>query len=333
MRILNKIWRPLLALLLLVFLVLKGGFDLNQLKFVLTQPKIIILGLSIFFAQVIVVSYRWNLFVRMETILKFSKVIQLTLIGMFFNFFIPGGVGGDIVKAIELSKNKTTSRSKALSTVMSDRIFGLYAMITLATGFLALDYAQSPSEFILKIGISSFLIFAGMTVALLFLPFIFKFISQTLTSRNSKILKNIEKLIRSLHLTFVTFRNKRVQFKSFLASAISQTLGIYFLYNVVGALGVTPPSFLIFFSLCCFGFVASALPIMPGGVGVGQYAFYFLFSNISEEIGKASITAITTLQIFTLLYALVGGLIFALNPSVKHDVEEYEKTGSLNENT
>jgi uncharacterized protein (TIRG00374 family) len=252
---------------------------------------------------------------------------------MFFNFFIPGGVGGDIVKAIELSKNKTTSRSKALSTVMSDRIFGLYAMITLATGFLALDYAQSPSEFILKIGLSSFLIFAGMTVALLFLPFIFKFISQTLTSRNSKILKNIEKLIRSLHLTFVTFRNKRVQLKSFLASAISQTLGIYFLYNVVGALGVTPPSFLIFFSLCCFGFVASALPIMPGGVGVGQYAFYFLFSNLSEEIGKASITAITTLQIFTLLYALIGGLIFALNPSVKHDVEEYEKTGSLNENT
>jgi uncharacterized protein (TIRG00374 family) len=265
----------------------------------------------------------------METTLKFTKIIQLTLVGMFFNFFIPGGVGGDIVKAIELSKSKTTSRSKALSTVMSDRIFGLYAMIALSTGFLALDYVKNPTDFILKIGFSSLFIFLGMTIALLFLPFIFKWISGHLNNRNSKILKTVEKLINSLHFTFVTFRNKNIQLKSFLASAMSQLLAIYYLYNVVGALGVTPPSFLLFFSLCCFGFVASALPIMPGGVGVGQYAFYFLFSNISEEVGKASITAITTLQIFTLLYALVGGLIFALNPSVKHDVEEYEKTSAL----
>ena len=149
-------------------------------------------------------------------------------------------------------------------------------------------------------------------------------------NRNSRILRTAEKLINSLHFTFVTFRNKNIQLKSFLASALSQSLGIFFLYNVVIALGLTPPSFLIFFSLCCFGFVASALPIMPGGVGVGQYAFYILFSNINQDLGNASITAITTFQIFTLLYALFGGLIFALNPSVKHDVEEYEKTSALN---
>ncbi|MCC2678617.1 MAG: hypothetical protein K0R29_1193 [Pseudobdellovibrio sp.] len=325
MRILNKIWRPLLALLLLFILVKKGPFDLQQLKFVLGQPKIIALGLIIFFGQVVIWSYRWKLFVDLVTYVRFFKTIQLTLVGMFFNFFIPGGVGGDIVKAIELSKNKTVSRTSALSTVMSDRIFGLFAMITLATAFLGLDYLQNPSDFIFKIGLSSLLIFVGITTALLFLPFIFTFISKLLVSKDSKILVNLEKLIKSLHFTFITFRNSKVQLKSFLASSLSQFLAIYYLYSVVAALGVTPPSFLIFFSLCCFGFVASALPIMPGGVGVGQYAFYFLFSNVSEEVGKASITAITTLQIFTLSYALLGGLIFALNPTVKHDVEEYER--------
>jgi uncharacterized protein (TIRG00374 family) len=325
MRILNKIWRPLLALLLLFILVKKGPFDLQQLKFVLGQPKIIALGLIIFFGQVVIWSYRWKLFVDLVTYVRFFKTIQLTLVGMFFNFFIPGGVGGDIVKAIELSKNKTVSRTSALSTVMSDRIFGLFAMITLATAFLSLDYLQNPSDFIFKIGLSSLLIFVGITTALLFLPFIFTFISKLLVSKDSKILVNLEKLIKSLHFTFITFRNSKVQLKSFLASSLSQFLAIYYLYSVVAALGVTPPSFLIFFSLCCFGFVASALPIMPGGVGVGQYAFYFLFSNVSEEVGKASITAITTLQIFTLSYALLGGLIFALNPTVKHDVEEYER--------
>ncbi len=325
MPILKKIWRPLLALLLLFVLVKKGPFDLNQLKFVLGQPKIIALGLFIFFCQVVIWSYRWKLFVDLVTFIKFVKTIQLTLVGMFFNFFIPGGVGGDIVKAIELSKNNTVSRTNALSTVMSDRVFGLFAMITLATAFLGFDYIQEPSDFILKIGLSSLLIFIGMTSALLFLPYIFSLISKVLVSKDSKILINLEKLIKIIHFTFITFRNSKVQLKSFLASSLSQFLAIFYLYSVVSALGVTPPSFLIFFSLCCFGFVASALPIMPGGVGVGQYAFYFLFSNISEEVGKASITAITTLQIFTLLYALIGGIIFALNPAVKHDVEEYER--------
>lgn len=325
MRILKKIWRPLLALLLLFILVKKGPFDLQQLKFVLSQPKIISLGIVIFFSQILLWSYRWKLFVDLVTYVRFFKIMQLTLVGMFFNFFIPGGVGGDIVKAIELSKNKSVSRTGALSTVMSDRIFGLFALIALATAFLALDYLQTPTNFIFKIGLSSFLILAGMTTTLLFLPFIFSFISKFISGKNSKILVNIEKLIQSLHFTFITFRKAKLQSKSFLASSISQLIAIYFLYSVVVALGVTPPSFLLFFSLCCFGFVASALPIMPGGVGVGQYAFYFLFSNVSEEVGKASITAITTLQIFTLFYALIGGLIFAFNPTVKHDVEEYER--------
>ena len=332
MLFLKKIWRPLLALALLLILIKKGPFDLNQLKFVFGQPKIILLGILIFFGQILIWSYRWKLFVNLFTPIPFFKVMQLTLVGMFFNFFIPGGVGGDIVKAIELSKNKSTSRSKALSTVMSDRIFGLFAMIALATIFLAVDYVQTPTDFILKIGLSSAFIFSGMTVALLFLPFIFKMISQTLVQKDSKILRTIEKLVNSLNFTFITFRNKKIQAKSFIASSVSQFLAIYFLYTVVMALGVTPPSFMLFFSLCCFGFVASALPIMPGGVGVGQYAFYFLFVNVSEEVGKASITAITTLQIFTLLYALVGGLIFAFNPAVKHDVEEYEKSNTLNKN-
>lgn len=325
MRIFKKIWRPFLALLLLAFLIKKGPFDLDQLKFILSQPKIIALGLATFLIQILLVSYRWKLFVDLVTKLSFLKTVQLSLVGMFFNFFIPGGVGGDIVKAIELSKNKSTSRSQALSTVMSDRIFGLFAMIALATAFLGYDYLQDPSDFILKIGLTSLFIFAGITSALLFLPFIFKKIAEFLSSKDSKILNNIEKLIASLNFTFITFRNVKIQSKSFSVSTLSQMFAIFYLYTVVVTIGAQPPSFLVFFSLCCFGFVASALPIMPGGIGVGQYAFYFLFSSIDDNLGKAAITAITTLQIFTLFYALIGGLIFALNPGAKRDVDEYEK--------
>jgi glycosyltransferase 2 family protein len=328
MTFLKKIWRPILAIILIAVLIKKGPFDLDQLKNVLTQPKIMILGAVIFLVQNFIFVMRWKLFVDLIAKLKVSKLGQLHLIGMFFNFFIPGGVGGDIVKALELSKTSSSTRSQALSTVMSDRVFGLYAMITFSTVFMAIEYFHAPADFITKLFIISSLFFTGMTICLLFLPIIFKKISSALNQKDSKILINIEKLISSLNFTFTTFKKPGLQLKSLSYSALSQMMAIYFMYSVVTSLGIAPPSFLIFFSLCCFGFVASALPIMPGGIGVGQYAFYALFANISAELGKATITAITTLQIFTLAIALSGGVIFALSPNSKKtllDLEESEK--------
>ena len=324
----KKIWRPLLAILLIAVLIKKGPFDLEQLKNVLTQPKIMILGAAIFLFQNFIFVLRWKLFVDLIAQLKVAKLTQLQLIGMFFNFFIPGGVGGDIVKALELSKRSEATRSQALSTVMSDRVFGLYAMITFSTVFMAIEHFLSPADFITKLLLVSLLFFTGMTVCLLFLPIIFKKISILLNQKDSKVLINIEKLISSLNFTFTTFKNPSIQFKSLIYSAISQMLAIYFMYTVVTTLGITPPSFLIFFSLCCFGFVASALPIMPGGIGVGQYAFYALFANISTELGKATITAITTLQIFTLCIALFGGIIFALSPDSKKTLQNLDESSN-----
>lgn len=320
----KKIWRPLLAIILIAVLIKKGPFDLEQLKNVLTQPKIMFLGAAIFLIQNFIFVMRWKLFVDLIAKLPVAKLAQLHLIGMFFNFFIPGGVGGDIVKALELSKKSEATRSQTLSTVMSDRVFGLYAMITFSTIFMAIEYFHSPADFITKLFFISSLFFVGMTTCLLFLPIIFKKISSALNQKDSKILITIEKIISSLNFTFTTFKQPKIQLTSLIYSAISQMLAIYFMYSVVTSLGITPPSFLIFFSLCCFGFVASALPIMPGGIGVGQYAFYALFANISTELGKATITAITTLQIFTLAIALFGGIIFALSPNSKKTLQDLE---------
>ena len=321
----KKIWRPLLAVILIAVLIKKGPFDLEQLKNVLTQPKIMILGAAIFLFQNFIFVLRWKLFVDLIAKLNVAKLTQLQLIGMFFNFFIPGGVGGDIVKALELSKRSEATRSQALSTVMSDRVFGLYAMITFSSVFMTIEYFHTQADFITKLLAVSLLFFVGMTVCLLFLPIIFKKISSALNQKDSKVLINIEKLISSLNFTFTSFKLPSLQIKSLVYSAISQMLAIYFMYTVVTSLGITPPSFLIFFSLCCFGFVASALPIMPGGIGVGQYAFYALFANISTELGKATITAITTLQIFTLAIALFGGVIFAMSPHSKKTLESLEE--------
>lgn len=324
MRILKKIWRPILALALLFVLVKKGPFNLQQLQDVILRPDILALGLLTMLIQIVLFTWRWKLFVNQVTHSKFFQTLKLTLIGMFFNFFIPGGVGGDIVKALELSKDGEATRAQTLSTVMSDRVFGLFAMLTFSSIFLIYENINSPTASIAHFTFISVLAWLGMSATLLFFPLIFSQISKHLTNRSSKIFTILEKLINSLHFTFTTFRNIKIQGKSLAISLVAQMAAIYFMYYVVVQLNTPPPSFLIFFSLCCFGFVASALPIMPGGIGVGQYAFFVLFSPISPELGQSTITAITVLQVFQLMYALVGGLIFSLNPKAKKEALENE---------
>lgn len=326
MLLLKRIWRPLLALLLLFILVQKGPFKLDQLQATLSQPSILLLGAGAVLFQVLIFAIRWKLFVDLVTKSRYLQLIRLTLVGMFFNFFIPGGVGGDIVKALELSKDNQASRSETLSTVMSDRIFGLFAMLTFSTIFLLFEYWHIRSAFLGRFAFISLLFWSGMTFVLLFFPLIFKKMQIYLSTKDSNVLVKIEKLISSLQLTFINFRAVGLQSKSLALSLATQLVAIYFMYCVVIKLGTPPPSFLIFFALCCFGFVASALPIMPGGIGVGQYAFYALFAPISPELGQSTITAITTLQIFLLLYAIVGGIIFSLNPKNKKEILEYTDT-------
>lgn len=322
MEYLKKIWRPLLAITLIVVLIKKGPFQVEQLKFILTHSNIIILGFVVFFIQLLMFSFRWQLFVNLVTKASLLKIFKLNLIGYFFNHFIPGGVGGDIVKALELSKDKSTTRSEALSTVLSDRIFGLFAMITFTFVFLLIEYIINKEEFVLKFLILNTALFVGIILALLFLPYIFVKISNLLSNKKSNLLIKGEKLINTLHFTFITFKNLKLQTKSFLISLVGQLMAIYFMYEVVRVLGVPQPSFFVFFSLCCFSFVASTIPIFPAGIGVGQAAMYVMFSNISEDLGKATITAISALQIFNLFYALIGGVIFSFMPKVKKELEE-----------
>jgi uncharacterized protein (TIRG00374 family) len=325
MTIFKKIWRPLLALLLIAILIAKGPFQIEQLKFILTHSKLVTLGFVIFFLQVLLFSARWKLFINLILKVPLLKVFQLNLIGYFFNYFIPGGVGGDIVKALELSKENKSTRSQALSTVLSDRVFGLFAMISISFAFLLIEYVVHQDSYILKFLFLSGSLFFAIISVLLFLPLVLVKISSHLKNNLSKTQSNLfaklEKLVTSLHFTFVTFKNFNIQIKSFLISFIGQFLAIYFMYEVVRTLGVTPPSFLIFFALCCFGFLASAIPIFPAGIGVGQAAIFVMFSNINAELAKAAITAITVLQIFNLFYALIGGAIFSFMPKVKQEVE------------
>ena len=84
---------------------------------------------------------------------------RLYLLGMFYNFFLPGGIGGDAYKALKLHKTFNWSWKKTGKALVLDRAIGLGALLCCA---LLLDPKRIlPIDFGLRILIFFLFIFMG----------------------------------------------------------------------------------------------------------------------------------------------------------------------------
>src|SRR5947209_17904707 len=91
---------------------------------------------------------RWQILLRVQKIyLSAPRVTGLFLIGMFYNQFLPGGTGGDIIKTYLLLKETPGKGPGALLAVLFDRVVGLVALISITGTLIALRYhwlSQTP---------------------------------------------------------------------------------------------------------------------------------------------------------------------------------------------
>lgn len=99
--------------------------------------------LAAIFAYVVVeisAAVRWQILLRVQKIrLSFPRVSGLFLIGMFYNQFLPGGTGGDIIKSYLLLK-ETDKKAGALLAVVFDRLIGLVALVALTVALVSLRF-------------------------------------------------------------------------------------------------------------------------------------------------------------------------------------------------
>jgi uncharacterized membrane protein YbhN (UPF0104 family) len=92
-----------------------------------------------FFASMVVSSWRLLSFFKSIGLKLNSKFnFRLYLLGLFYNFILPGGIGGDGYKIYLLHKNYKLPAKKVFWAIMFDRLSGLWAigLITVALVFL-----------------------------------------------------------------------------------------------------------------------------------------------------------------------------------------------------
>jgi hypothetical protein len=79
----------------------------------------------------LITSRRWHLLLQaMDIHLTQSRTFVINMVGAFYNTFMPGSTGGDLIKAYYAAKH-TTHKVRAVLSVIVDRVIGLLALVLL----------------------------------------------------------------------------------------------------------------------------------------------------------------------------------------------------------
>lgn len=305
-----QLLKILFAVGIIYWLVQSGKLNFAALRNLLT-PGILLLAITITLFNLFLISERWRVLVKSQGIpAKVWPSFKLTLIGQFFNFAMPGGVGGDVIKAYYFTRDFPGTKVVAATSVLMDRVLGLYAMIFLALAVMIYDFNHvSHVPTLMTLFYFIIALFAAFTVALslIFSTKIYK--TQILKRVINKLplSEKFMKIYESLHL----YGNSIPRIAQVIVvSLIAQSTAILFLYMVGMVSGYTDIPAKTYFLVAPLGFMATAIPISPAGVGVGQAAFYFLFNIYTGHSSEVGPTTITAFQVCSFVVSLLGAFFY-----------------------
>ncbi|MCI0639969.1 MAG: flippase-like domain-containing protein [Gemmataceae bacterium] len=240
-------------------------------------------------AAVLLTFLRWYYLVRAQGLpFTRSSALRLGLVGFFFSTFLPGSVGGDIIKAAFIAKEQSR-RTVAVATVLIDRAVGLCGLIWLvailggyfwSTGLLSDSATSAAAKLILET------IIVG-AAALMGASIVFWIVLGTLSRERSEswanALRRIPKIggsVAELWRALWMFRYQARTVYWTLAMALVGHLGFVMVYYFSSRTLNEPdrmPSLETHFLIVPVGMSIQAGFPAPGGVGGGEYGYGKLY--------------------------------------------------------
>jgi len=99
---------------------------------------VFVVVLGIFIIGQILIGLRWWLLLRSQSIfIGFWAAVRLYFLGWFYNNFMPGSVGGDLLRAWYVTRH-TDKKFEAVLSVFVDRVIGLTSTLVIAAFFYLL---------------------------------------------------------------------------------------------------------------------------------------------------------------------------------------------------
>lgn len=251
---------------------------------------------------------RWHVLLKVQDIhLSMSRTFGLFFIGMFYNQFLPGGTGGDIMKTYLLLKETPGKGPGALLAVLFDRIIGLVALIAITGTLILLRFhwlAQKPETARL---VWILLVVLGSSILALLTSFVIS--GFNLPHRLPAHFPGRDKLIEvstAYHLYAHHWNATLIGFAFSIAAHLCTFLTFLFVAFAFRA----NVAVVDFFAVMPIERTISALPISFSGVGLREKILQIMLHGLCG-VPEAVAVLIGSMSFLVMLFcALPGGVVY-----------------------
>ena len=273
---------------------------------------------------------RWQILLKVQGIrLSFPRISGLFLIGMFYNQFLPGGTGGDIVKSYLLLKETQRHKAGALLAVVFDRLIGLVALVAITLVLVSLRFdllwrtpvtvesGFTPRELLVVLAILLGVSIAGLLISFVITGFnLFHLLPHNMPGRDKliEVAAAYHLYARHLSATFVAFG------ASLVAHLATFTTFLFVAYALhaedVRKKPPAPVPAVDFFAVMPIERTITAIPISLAGIGLREKLLQVMLNNVcGVTVAKAKLIGSLGFLVIILCSAPGGIVYFFYKPS------------------
>lgn len=276
----------------------------------LVHPGALIISLLLVGLTLLIGVVRWRIVLQTQGIeLPMGRATRISFVAQFFNSFLLGSTGGDLIKAYYAARETHHRKTEAVTTVFVDRLVGLWAMLFFAGVMMLpnLDLLKTHRE----IGAPALFILAMLAALTVFLRLAFWSGVSKRVPKARHYLRRLPKgalLERSLDSCRQFGRGKHFLFRTIALSLVLNIIWVLQISVLGGGLDLAIP-FKALLIIVPIIFCISALPITPNGLGVRESLFVLMLKVIAvPETPALSLSLLASAQ--GLFWSMVGGIVY-----------------------
>lgn len=289
----------------------------------LVQPSAFVLSLVFMGLTIWLGLLRWRMVLRLQGLhLSLMRTAEISLVAHFFNSFLLGSTGGDLLKAYYVARETHHRKTEAVMTVLVDRLVGLFTMLLFGCLMMLPNLGLLSRHG--RLAALAWLVVAMMTgcgaVGVLFFW-------GGLSARWPQIriwfnrLPKAQLLERALEACRLFGRHPGFLGRMLAVSMVLNVCCVLQIMVLSRGLGLVIPTIALFVIVPIIVCV-SALPITPSGLGVRENLYVLMLAVPEISVDPTRALALSLLAYTgSLLYSGLGGIVYIARRDRDHLAE------------
>jgi glycosyltransferase 2 family protein len=250
-------------------------------------------------AALVLGAIRWMVLLRRDPRAHPGVVTHAYAAGVFTNGFLPTSFGGDMARAVLLSRDGGIQMPKSLASVLADRMLGFVAVFVVGWAFVLTSVRAAPGSMLVTLAWATLAVAAALLVAIAVTENRSGWLGRVVPARVQPPLRELRDAFRGHsrdHLGFALAGLVSLAYQALIVTEmalIARAVDVDVRFGVFGA--VLP-----------LVLVATLVPFSVGGLGIREGSFVLLLSRAGVDTSDATVISLLALAALTLVTAPCG---------------------------